>query len=233
MEYTAIFDKLVRHCSCFYDIGAHAGYYSIIAARVNPQIHVVSFEPASGPYQYLEWNIRLNHFEDRIHAYQMAIGDSNGRSVFFEATHHKYHYLKHNLLAISNLTEIKEGRTMKKIDVPVSTLDNFFHKHNEPIPDIIKMDTEGTENLILANSEKVLQSWPIIICETLFNKIESKLEEIMAGYGYKFYNHVNGKLCPVSTIRRSQDDGVRDCFFVHPSKEFLVREFVDSSTKPS
>lgn len=233
MEYTAIFDKLVRRCSCFFDIGAHAGYYSMIAAKVNPQIHVVSFEPASGPYQYLEWNISLNNFEKRIHSYQMAIGDSNGTAAFLEATHHKYRYLKHNLLAISNLNERKEGRTMKKIDVPISTLDNFIHAHHEPIPDIIKMDTEGTENLILSNSEEILKSRPVIICETLFNKIESELEEIMARHGYNFYNHVNGKLYPVRSIRRTEDNGVRDCFFVHPSKEFLVSEFVDSSAKPS
>lgn len=229
MEYTNIFDKLIRQCSCFFDIGAHAGYYSIIAASSNPKITVVSFEPASGPYHYLVKNILINQFDKRIHPYQMAIGDRSGTTEFLEATHHKYRYLKHNLLAISNLNERKEGRTMKKVEVPISTLDDFIRSHHEPTPDIIKMDTEGTENLILANSAEVLKTKPIVICETLFNKIESELEDIMGKLGYRFYNHVHGKLYLVSSIRRTQDNGVRDCFFVHPCKESLISEFVDSS----
>lgn len=229
MEYTAIFERLITNFSCFYDIGAHAGYYSIIAAKVNPQIHVVSFEPASGPYHYLKRNIQLNHLENRIHPYQMAIGDANGTAEFLEATHHKYKYLKHNLLAISNLNERKEGRTMKRTDVPISTLVDFIKVYHEPMPDIIKMDTEGTEHRILAHSGEVLKRKPVVICETLFNKIEPELEEIMSRYGYNFYNHVSGKLRRVTSIRRSEDNGVRDCFFVHPSKESLISEFLDAS----
>lgn len=226
MEYTVIFERLIQHCSCFCDIGAHAGYYSMIAAAVNPDIRVISFEPASGPHHYLEENIAVNHFEDRVHPYRIAIGDSDGTAQFLEATHHKYRYLKHNLLAISNLKEHKTGRTMQTVEVPIATLDNIIRKQNEPLPDIIKIDTEGTENLILANSNEVLSNHPIIICETLFDKIESELEDIMGPRGYHFYNHVNGELRPVKSIKRNSDDGVRDCFFVHPAKESLIQAFV-------
>ncbi|HEY4655004.1 MAG TPA: FkbM family methyltransferase [Cyclobacteriaceae bacterium] len=229
MEYTAIFETLIRHCSCFYDIGAHAGYYSLIAAAQNPIVHVVSFEPATGPYHYLERNIHVNRFGKRIHPYQMAIGDKNGMTGFLEATHHKYRHLKHNLLAISNLSENKAGRTMKKVEVPVSTLDDFIRTHIEPVPDLIKMDTEGTEDLILAHSKEVLMKRPIIICETLFNTIEAELERIMEQHGYHFFNHRSGKLLPVKSIRRSHDDGIRDCFFVPPEKEPLIRGFLDRS----
>ncbi len=53
------------------------------------------------------------------------------------------------------------------------------------------MDTEGTENLILEKSDYVLREMkPIIICETLFNTIESELERIMRSYGYEFYGHI-------------------------------------------
>ena len=229
MEYTTIFEQLIKRHSCFCDIGAHAGYYSLIAAAINPNIRVISFEPASGPYHYLEENIKINHFEDRIHPYKVALGDANGTTQFLEATHHKYRYLEHNLLAISNLKEHKEGRTMKKVEVPIATLDNFLREKEEPFPDIIKIDTEGTEHLILANSEAVLDHQPIIICETLFNKIESELEEIMGKRGYHFYNHMNGKLRLVQSIRRERDDGVRDCFFVHPSKESMILPFVEGA----
>ena len=115
---------------------------------------------------------------------------------------------------------------MKKVEVPVVTLDKFLHETGEPFPDIIKIDTEGTENLILAESKEVLDRKPIVICETLYDKIESELEEIMGARGYHFYNHVNGKLLQVKSIQRQKDDGVRDCFFVHPAREPLILPFV-------
>jgi hypothetical protein len=119
---------------------------------------------------------------------------------------------------------------MKKVEVPIATLDNFIRTRNEPFPDIIKIDTEGTENLILANGSEVLGHRPIVICETLYNKIESELEDIMGARGYHFYNHVNGKLRPVKSIKRQHDDGVRDCFFVHPTKQSLIQSFVETTT---
>ncbi|MDX5426618.1 MAG: hypothetical protein LPK46_00670, partial [Bacteroidota bacterium] len=67
---------------------------------------------------------------------------------------------------------------------------------------------------------------PIVICETLFNKIEHKLERIFSSYGYEFYNHTDKGLEKVKSITRLNDDGVRNCFFVHPSKFHLIEEFV-------
>lgn len=226
MEYTSIFERLIKKCTCFYDIGSHAGYYSLIAIAQNPKIRVVAFEPASGPFFYLSKNIILNGFGEQIHAYPFAIGHFNGEAEFLEATHYKYHYLEHNLLAIGNLKEEMPGRVMKKVKVQLLTLDAFLAKYNEPYPDIIKMDTEGTEHLILENCPQVLENRPVIICETLFNKIEDKLERIMGQRGYHFYNHMNGKLHRVETIVRSTDDGVRDCFFIPPEKTSMVEEFI-------
>lgn len=227
MEYTVIFEQLIKKCDCFYDIGSHAGYYSLIAVSQNPTIKVVAFEPASGPFHYLQKNISINNFNS-IHAYQMAIGEKDGHAEFLEATHHKYKYLKHNLLAISNLKEEKQGRTMKRVDVRVLTLDKFVSDFNEPYPDILKLDTEGTEHTILQHAQNVLANKPIVICETLFNTIEDKLEKIMGNLGYLFFNHKNGKLQQVKSIIRMHDDGVRDCFFVHPEKKHLIQEFTAS-----
>lgn len=226
MEYTSIFEQLIKKCHCFYDIGAHAGYYSLIAAVQNPSIRVVAFEPASGPFYYLNQNILANGLSDKIHPFQIAIGDTSGEAEFLEATHHKYKYLKYNLLAIGNLKEEKPDRSMKKVNVPVMTLDRFISDYQEPFPDILKMDTEGTEDTILNHAIDVLQNKPIIICETLFNKIEDRLEKIMGNNGYHFFNHKNGKLYQVKSIVRKKDDGVRDCFFVHPDKKYLIEPFI-------
>ena len=89
------------------------------------------------------------------------------------------------------------------------------------------MDTEGTENLILESSGFVLKEMkPIIICETLFNTIEPELERIMSSYGYEFYDHMPAGLQKPETIVRKEDDGISNCFFVHPDKYHLIEEFV-------
>lgn len=228
MAYTSIFEVLVKKCSCFYDIGAHAGYYSLIAAAQNPAMRIVSFEPAPGPFHYLLENISINRFKQRIHPYAIALGHKNGTTEFLEATHHKYKYLRHNLLAISNLVEQKPGRTMKRINVEIVTLDKFTERSRMPLPDLIKMDTEGTEHLILQHARSVIDNKPIIICETLFDRIEADLQDIMKHHGFLFFNHVDGKLRQVESIVRTEDDGVRDCFFVHPDKVDRIREFIET-----
>lgn len=113
------------------------------------------------------------------------------------------------------------------IDPKTSTLDQYFKRNGNIAIDIIKMDTEGTEHLILEHSATVLSKIkPIIICETLFNAIEADLEKIMKSYGYQFYNHIGAGLKQVDTIIREDDDGIRNCFFVHPDKFHLITEFV-------
>lgn len=225
IEYTTIFEDLIKKCNCFYDIGSHAGYYSLIAAAVNPKINVVAFEPADGPFFYLQKNISLNQFDDRIRAEKVALGNQEGEAEFLEAIHSKYSYLKYNLVAVGNLNNYQPNRAMKKMKVKISTLDHFA-KTTSIFPDIIKMDTEGTENLILEGAHHILQTKPIVISETLFNIIEPELEKIMSGYGYEFYNYKNGKLHKVNSIIRSVDNGVHDCFFVHPDKKHLIEPYL-------
>jgi len=100
--------------------------------------------------------------------------------------------------------------------------DHFFNK-----VDLIKMDTEGTENLILSGASKTLENFrPIVICETIFNTIEAELETIMRAHRYELYNHLPGGLKKVETIKRSSDDGVSNCFFIPSEKVELIREFV-------
>ena len=226
VEYTVIFEDLIKKCACFYDVGAHAGYYSLVAVSVNPNCKAVAFEPASGPYHYLKENIRINRVQDRVHAVQLALGEWEGEANFLEVVHDKYKYLEHNLVAVSNLANPQPSRKMKETRVPVSTLDSFVKAHPELKPDIIKMDTEGTEHLILAGALRILDTKPIIISETLFKSNEQELESIMKKYGYQFYNYKDSRLHKVNTIVRVADDGVHDCFFVHPDKAAILSPYL-------
>ncbi len=227
-EYTDIFLSLIKNVDSFFDIGANIGYYSLIAAITNPEISVYSFEPAEGPFHYLKINIERNNLIN-IKAEKIAISEKTGEIEFFETYSKKYKYIKYNLGGESNAAHEKHHKNFKKSVVKTETLDNYFKKSEATSIDLIKLDTEGTEPLILSESTEVINLMkPIIICETLFNTTEEELETILKPFDYEFYNHTENGLKLVETIKRTQDNGARNCFFVHPSKKHLIEKFIVS-----
>jgi len=223
-EYTPIFKELIPSCNVFIDIGANTGYYSLLAASINHSIKVYAFEPAQGPLHYLKINTQLNNLGKQISVYPLALSKESGEVKFYEVRNKKYSYLPHNLGGVGSL---KEDSSKAAYTVKTETLDHFILEKSIARVDLIKIDTEGTENLILTGAEETLFKFhPIVICETLFNKIEDKLEAIMKRHGYLFFNHENGQLIKVNTIIRAKDNGVRDCFFVHRDKLVLIENFL-------
>ncbi len=224
-EYSAIFVKLIRKIEGFYDIGANIGYYSLLASSENPKAVIVGFEPASGPLFYFRKNVSINNFHN-IRIEDIALANKKGNLTFYEIKNKKYRYLKHNLAGESNAAGGYGNKNFVEVKVKSSTLDEYATTYRDKV-DLIKMDTEGTEHLILQQAANTIETQkPVIICETLFNSIETELEQLMKSHGYLFFNHVENGLKPVETIIRSSDDGVRNCFFVHPEKLHLIKEFI-------
>ena len=226
-EYSNIFIDLIKRTNLFLDIGSNIGYYSILACKVNQKINVYAFEPASGPLHFLRENIDLNHLTNNIHIIDVVLSDTNGEITFFEQYNPKYSYLKHNLGGMSGEIPTGDKNKFKPYQVRTISLDQFVNKQNVKDIELIKIDTEGTEYKILEQSTGVIKrDRPIIICETLFNKNEDKLEMIMKRHGYQFYNYKNNRLFKVDSISRSVDDGVRDCFFVPPEKTQFIEKYL-------
>jgi hypothetical protein len=158
---------------------------------------------------------------------EIALSDKVGEIDFYEQRNAKYNYLKYNLGGMSGVNPNFDKSSFIPKRVMTTTLDNFVKKHKVAQIDLMKIDTEGNEVKVLKGAEKTIsKERPIIICETLFNKIEAELQEIMQGYGYLFYNYNNGKLIRTETLMREKDDGVRDCFFVPPEKNDMVKKYL-------
>lgn len=79
-----ILDQL-RKSSCFLDIGANCGIFSVFGCTVNPTLRVIAIEPVPKTFAALTGNIQANHFESRITAVNSALGESNGIVSFHEA----------------------------------------------------------------------------------------------------------------------------------------------------
>lgn len=229
-EYSEIFEILTKNTTTFLDIGANIGFYSLLAAKANPRIKTYAFEPAKGPKHFLTENIRINNFEKQIIPIDLALSQSEGIIDFYEVESLKYKYLRYNLAGEGNAGTKKTSRNFIKNKVNTNTLDNFINSNNIQNIDLIKLDTEGTEVDILKSGEECIKKFqPIIICETLFNTTENDLDTFFKALDYQFFNHTNKGLVKVSSIRRTVDNKIRNCFFIPKSKLSLIEGFITAN----
>ena len=85
-----------------------------MAATSSRTVNIFSFEPAEGPQKYLESNIRINDFQDRIMNNNLALSNEAGKITFYEVNNEKYSYLKDNLSGVGNAERIKHDRKMSE-----------------------------------------------------------------------------------------------------------------------
>jgi len=226
-EYSTIFRSLIKKVDSFIDIGANIGYYTILACTENRNIKVYSFEPAKGAYKYLQKNVTLNEFDQQVRIEDIALTDNSETLTFHEVENNKYRYTRDVLSGESNAATKNLNREFKTYNVHGITLDEYCERNSVTCVDLIKIDTEGSEFRILKGGFEIISTHlPIIICEILFDFNEEKIESIMAQFGYESYIFKDYNLIKVDSIVRAIDDGVRDCFFVHPSKSSLAEEFI-------
>lgn len=225
-EYVSIFTALIKKVNCFFDIGANTGLYSLLAAMENENIEIHAFEPSSGPLTFLRENVRINGF-DNITVNDVALSESSGNLTFYEAKNEKYSYLEHNLGGEGNAGSKIDALKFKETTVNCIRLDDYVKQVKMNNIDLMKIDTEGTEDQILRSATALISKYePIIVCETLFNTIEEELEAIMKPLNYRFFNYSDDGLHEVDSLHREEDNGVRDCFFVPESKMGLIEEYV-------
>ena len=170
----------------FLDIGAHYGYFSLLAANlVGPKGRVVSYEASPKTFEILKRNSESN-----IAIYNKAISDTNEPIRFFEFP---------NLYSEFNTTHIDQFKneawflkhTPSEITVPAQTLDSVLFESAFD-PDIIKIDVEGAEFNVLNGGRKYLaEKGPVVVMEFLSkerdNEEHVKAEQLMRNLGFQVY----------------------------------------------
>lgn len=141
------FQQAVKPGAIVLDIGAHIGYYTLMAAkRVGKKGKVYAFEPSKDNLILLNKNIRINKFNNVI-LVNKAVANSNKKSKFF---------INSMSTGMHSLVDIGyKGK--KNIMVDVVSLDNFFGNNPPPVS-VIKMDIEGGEYSALEGMKKILKS---------------------------------------------------------------------------
>lgn len=135
----------------FFDIGAHIGYFSAIAAQINgDQGKIFAFEPRPMNADFFRRHMKVNGF-DNVVLFQAAVGDKDGEVMFDSAK--------------GSAT----GRVTAEGDLPVKqvSVDRMISESILPLPTFVKIDVEGGEIDVLKGLENVItQSRPKMVIAT-------------------------------------------------------------------
>jgi FkbM family methyltransferase len=147
---TLIFQETLQSGMVVIDIGAHVGYYTLLAAKlVGPTGKVYAFEPAPGNHDTLLKNIELNNYSN-ITATKMALSDQKGNAtIYLSGLDTGRHSLYQHGLP-------ERGST----SVETTTLDYFLESEGWPHVDVIKVDVEGAEVAVLDGMARLLDRSP-------------------------------------------------------------------------
>lgn len=163
-----MFVRHVRRGDVVYDIGANAGFFTLLASKLaGPSGAVYAFEPMERNLRYIHEHLRLNRVEN-VHVLPMAVSDRNGVARFAAAANP----------AMGGLS-IEGG-----IEVQSATLDHLVK--TLPPPSFIKMDIEGAEHAALTGAAEVLRTArPVVLLSEHGYVQHERCGTLLQGLGYR------------------------------------------------
>jgi len=145
----------LRPGDVFYDIGANAGAYALVAAQIcGEEGAVVALEPAAGTFALLLDNVRINRLDDVVTALPVAVSASSGLVDL--------HYTSLDVAAAFHITGDRRplyGRDVVRTERVLSfRLDDLVAQLGVPAPNHVKIDVDGTEDEVLFGGAETLGS---------------------------------------------------------------------------
>ena len=175
---------------CFYDIGANIGIYSIYYAK-KFESKVYAFEPAFRNLDILARNIKLNLLEKYVFLIPNPLSEKFVVSKFFQlqaiAGHagatFKDEFVKSNFIKQHN--NDKKNNTIQYNTLGLC-VDDLVDLNLVKLPDLIKIDVDGTELDVINGCKKTIQNLGkiSILIETR-KETENDVEKVLKALGLK------------------------------------------------
>ncbi len=165
-----VIKDLVAPGQVVYDIGAHAGYFTVLfSVCVGPTGRVIAFEPRPVNLHYLNRHLALNRCQN-VEVMACAVADREGESRFDLGTG----------TGTGHLSDTGP------LSVKTVTLDRLVGLGCIPAPDFVKIDAEGAEHRILEGARDVITNCrPAIIVEVHGQDVEDRVRTFLGGLGYR------------------------------------------------
>lgn len=190
---TEVFMEQLKEGMNVVDVGAHVGYYTLLAAKmVGEKGKVFAFEPEQSSFDLLVKNIEVNKYHNVV-AVKKAVMDKSGAAEFYV----------NDVSGSHSMVNKKEHQ--KPIVIEAITLDKYFT--NRKI-DILKVDVEGAEVPVLKGASSVLSGNVKLFIEFAPEAIAkagftpSEFLDILYGYGFKIQviNEASHALGPITKV---------------------------------
>lgn len=187
-----------------FDVGANIGLYTLVGSRrVGATGHVYAFEPSSRERAILEQNVTRNHC-DNVTAIAAAASDRAGTGTLQVAAgqHRGQNTLAPTFAYPSVSVEREEA-------VPLVSLDDLWRARTVRLPDVLKIDVEGSELQVLRGATAVLrESMPVVIFEINDTLLEAsgasraEVGQFLTALGYTLHrlDDATAALVPVATL---------------------------------
>jgi FkbM family methyltransferase len=193
-----LWKRLVSNSQVVFDVGANTGVYSLIAKCLNPDAKVIALEPISRVFSRLEGNVQLNGYD--IECLELAASNFDGSATVYDTpTEHVYSVtVNKNLNAPETPVIPTEIRTAR--------LDAIIADRGVKQLDLIKIDVETHEPEVLEGlGDHLVRFRPSMLIEVLNDEIGRRIEEIIKGIGYLYFNidERNNKVTRMKSITKS------------------------------
>jgi FkbM family methyltransferase len=185
----------------FLDIGAHYGYFSLLASKlVGKTGKVFSFEAAPKTYRILKKNQAT---QQNMSCHNFAVSDETSTLTFYEFPNL---YSEYNSLDIKQFQEEPwfAKNPPKEVKIKSIILDSFL-KNKDIDLKVIKIDVEGAEFKVINGLKQFLKNnTPILVMEYLANNRSNdahiQAEKLLYALGYRAYTITNeGQASPIDT----------------------------------
>lgn len=139
MDILRALDEYLPSNGVFWDIGSHAGMYSIVAAQVHDDLDIYCFEPSDVTRdEFLESNLAEL---DNTTIVPYPLADSQGPVTYRKSGRGQ----TNNSLATAPI----EPDEHEKVTVEAQTARSAVEELGIPAPDALKIDVEGAESRVL------------------------------------------------------------------------------------
>lgn len=176
-----VFSCLATECQHVIDVGAHTGFYSLVAASANADAQVTSFEIMHTTAHRARENVELSGLGDRVKVLGVGISSKEGRL--------ELHYNSEIAFETGPSLEVIDDRVRRKgaasAVVDVTTIDSWWRTAGKPRVGLVKIDVEKHESAVVAGGQSMLRDCrPAIISEVLSRSDVVTMFECLAPLGY-------------------------------------------------
>jgi FkbM family methyltransferase len=152
-------ERFLRPGMTVLDIGAHHGYYTLLASRkVGPSGLVLAIEPSPRERKKLRLHLRINRCKN-VQVESRALGEAEGSAELY--------LIRGTETGCNSLRAPYVAQDTERVSVSVECLDRVLQDHRIERVDFIKLDVEGAELSVLRGARQLLSNKPrpVILAE--------------------------------------------------------------------